>query len=126
MSTVLDLLKGEFGSTGDSPSSMMGRNQGSQQTIYMIQKFGGQYLNTLNKMGITPSNIDNLPPTAIDQIASGFGQAVHQGMQNYQLTPQDRAVIQARSDYINEPLQELMNKGKTGSVDYKDLLKDIK
>jgi hypothetical protein len=126
MSTVLDLLKGEFGGPGDSPASMIGRTEGSQQTIYLIQKFGGQYLDTLNKMGITPSNIDNLPPSAIDQIKSGFSQAVHQGINNYEVTPEDRAIINARADYINEPLKELQNKGKSSSVDYKDLLNDIK
>lgn len=126
MSSVLDLLKGEFGDKTDSPASMMGRAEGSQQTIYLIQKFGGQYLDTLNKMGITPSNIDNLPPSAIDQIKSGFGQAVHQGISNYEVTPEDRKIIQARTDYINEPLQELLPGKSKSSVSYQDVLKDIK
>lgn len=126
MSSVLDLLKGEFGGPGDSPASMMGRTQGSQQTIYLIQKFGGQYMNTLNQMGITPANIDNLPKQAIDKIADGFKSSVQNGMQSYELTPTDRAIIKARTDYINEPLKELQNNGKSGSVDYKDLLSDIK
>ncbi len=126
MSTVLDLLHGEFGDRSDSPESMMGRTEGSQQTIYLIQKFGQQYMSKLAQMGITPANIDSLPPTAIDKIASDFGQTVKQGMQNYQVTPHDKEIIRARTDYINEPLKEITQKKSGNSVSYKDVLSGIK
>lgn len=109
--TVIDMLKQEFGTRKDSPVSLMGRNSGTTRTMYILGKAGQEYLDNLSPEQKIALQNNTMPDSQVKGIAQDIASKVN----NFTLSKEDESNIKKQTELVNAPLQEILNRKKLGN-----------